>query len=426
MKASKLFKTICAVGLASVFAFSLSACSSAQKKVEDIKIEGLTGGVAATVNGVEIEEDEITTYLQNNRAAQNLLEKDAWGQYLVDNDQTPESVREEIIELYVKQELTRQAAAANDIIVQPSEVDEYVGKMRDYYSTEEEWQEALAAVGTTEEKYREAVELALYDKSIRSDLIKIEKPSDEELLESAKMYSASFDGAKKSSRILFESNDETTAKEVLAKINSGELKFEDAAKEYSTDPDTSKENGDMGWDALNSVSEEYSEALETLEVDQVSGLITSESGIDIIKVTDEFIAPEEIKSISELPEEFANLIIDSLEKTKQSEAYDKWYEDYKKTAEIDIKDMPENVPYNIDLSKYTKTETSQDLPVSDATGSGDTEEPNTDAQETDAETEGEEIADDGETSDAEEAEGTEEEAPEDPEQTSAQPAEVTQ
>ncbi len=46
------------------------------------------------------------------------------------------------------------------------------------------------------------------------------KTTDEVLLQYAQMYATYYNGAKKSSHILFNSDDEATAQEVLDKINS--------------------------------------------------------------------------------------------------------------------------------------------------------------------------------------------------------------
>ena len=70
----------------------------------------IRGGVAATVNGVEIPEDKVTQAIQDIRAQMSLTEEDAWGQWLADNDYTPESVREEIVNSFVDQELVKQGA----------------------------------------------------------------------------------------------------------------------------------------------------------------------------------------------------------------------------------------------------------------------------------------------------------------------------
>ena len=92
-------------------------------------------------------------------------------------------------------------------------------------------------------------------------------------------------------------DDQATAQEVLDKINSGELDFADAAQQYSQDEGSKADGGNVGWDKLTSFVDEYQTALDGLEKDQVSALVTSTYGIHIIKCTDVFTAPDEVTSI---------------------------------------------------------------------------------------------------------------------------------
>ena len=61
MKKTYIMKTVCAVGLTAACAWGLAGCSS------DDNASSGTGGVAGTVNGVEIAEDTITNYIQGVR-----------------------------------------------------------------------------------------------------------------------------------------------------------------------------------------------------------------------------------------------------------------------------------------------------------------------------------------------------------------------
>lgn len=401
MKAPKLFSILCAGALVFGSASMLTACSEPGSE-EQTPVEGLTGGVAATVNGTEIEEDTVTTYIQNLRTYYGLSEEADWGEYLVSIDQTPTVFREDIIDIYVKDKLLEQAAVEREIEVPEEEIDEAVAKIKDQYDSDEAWQEGLNGAGFTDENaYREAIKESLTDTHLREDVVGDQTPSDEEVLEYAEENISNYDGAKKSSHILFAAEDEATAQEVLDKINSGELDFAEAATEYSTDS-SAADGGNVGWDKFSSFVTEYTTALAELEKDQVSGLVTSQYGIHIIKCTDVFNvsdviaeekaegetqegeapAEEEVASeadeastdestgdesaeesteedtsvtltgLNDLPEDFVETFTETVLSTKENEAYDTWYEEYKEAADIVINDMPENVPYNLDIEQY--------------------------------------------------------------------------
>ena len=83
---------------------------------------------------------------------------------------------------------------------------------------------------------------------------------------------------------------------MLDKLNSGELDFVDAVKEYSQDPGSVERDGDVGWNNPSNLAKEYKDGLEPLEKGQLSGLVTTQFGIHIIKCTDVYKAPEEVTS----------------------------------------------------------------------------------------------------------------------------------
>ena len=367
MRVSKILKTACVATLAIGCVCAIAGCSGNNS-------ESSSSGVAATVNGTEISEEKITNYIESIRSQMSLDDEDSWGEWLAEYSYTPESVREQIIDSYVEQELIRQGAAEKGITVDSSTIDEYVNSMKSNYDDDEAWQEALTSAGMTEDEYRQNIELSLLYTDLYATFASDEEPAEEDLLTYAQSYATSYDGAKRSSHILFSSDDEATAQEVLDKINSGELDFAAAAEEYSTDTSSASEGGDVGWDKLTSFVDEYQEALDGLEKDQVSGLVTSSYGIHIIKCTDVFTAPEEVTSTDQIPEEFLEQIKSSIQSSNQSTAYQEWLDEYKENSDIVINDMPEGLSYYVDMSKYetedeestdTSTDTSSDTTSSD-------------------------------------------------------------
>ena len=99
MKKTYIMKTVCAVGLTAACAWGLAGCSS------EGNVSSGTGGVAGTVNGVEIAEDTITNYIQGVREQLGADDEDSWGTWLSQNDYTPASVREEVFNSYAQREL---------------------------------------------------------------------------------------------------------------------------------------------------------------------------------------------------------------------------------------------------------------------------------------------------------------------------------
>lgn len=360
MKKSHIMKAVCAVGLSAACVWSLAACTSSDQASGD------SGAVAATVGGVSIPENTVTKYIESIRSQMGVTDEDSWGNWLAQNGYTPESVREEVINSYVQRELIRTGADERGITVDSAEVDGYVDQMKQNYDTDEKWQEALTQAGMTEDEYRSEIELQLKNRGLIESFASDEDPSEEDMLQYAQMYATTYDGAKRSSHILFDSGDEATAQEVLDKLNAGELDFAEAAKEYSKDGSAS-DGGDVGWDKTSSFVEEYQTALDGLEKDQISGLVTSTYGIHIIKCTDVFTAPEEVTSLDQIPSDWVDSIKSSLKSQKQSEAYQQWLEEYKESSDVVINPMPEGLPYAVDMSKY---QSSDDAATEDGSDEG--------------------------------------------------------
>ena len=365
---AKLAKTIASVGIAAVCAMGLAACSSSNG----------SGGVAATVNGTEIPEDDVTTQIESIRAQvvqsyqsqdETMSADDAWGQYLVAIGETPESLREEVIDSLVEDELVKSGAADKGVTIDETEVDTYVEEMKSNYDSDEKWQDILAQAGFTEESYRDTIRDSLRSQGLQEKFQETTEADEAEVLETAESYAAYYDGAKRSSHILFKVEDVTDeaamaearakAEEVLERINSGEITFEEAAAEYSEDSSAAN-GGDVGWDRTSSFATEYAEALEGLELDQVSEPVESQFGIHIIKCTEVFEVPEKLTSIDQIPEAFRSTIEDVAKSSAVSNAYQAWIDELKEAATIVINPMPANVPYNIDLTPYqTEEETSE-------------------------------------------------------------------
>lgn len=354
MSKFSILKTACAMSLAAACVLGLAGCSD-----NDEGGVALTGGVAATVNGVEIAEDDVTLFVESVRTSYGVTDEESWAHWMLDYGYTPESVREEIINGLVEQEMIRQSAAEMGITADAEEIDGYVETMKSYYETEEEWEAALVSAGMTEDEYRKSLELSILSEGIMETFAD-ETASDEDMLLYAQMFASSYDGAKRSSHILV--SDEETAQEVLDKIMSGELEFADAAAEYSNDSSAAN-GGDVGWDALSSFVTEYQTALDALDEGEVSGLVTSTYGVHIIKCTEIFTAPEEVTSPDQLPAEFVDYLKEMLDSSAQSEAYAIWLDEQIEAADIVINEMPEGLSYYIDLAAHEAAHEAEALGV---------------------------------------------------------------
>ena len=384
MKMAKFLKAFIALGVISACGGVLVACSGGNQAAGG-------GAVAATVNGTEIPEDTVTESIQNIRAQYGLDDDESWGQFLAANSLTPESLREQTINSLVDKELLKSNANTLDITVEDSEINQHVDSMKANFESEEAWKDALEQAGFTEDSYRESIKTSLLQDKLNTHFQNSASISDEDLLTAADTVGMYYDGAKRSSHILFKVDDKSDtaamdaarkkAEDILSQIKDG-ADFAELAKQNSDDTGSAEKGGDVGWDVTSNFVTEYTDALTELDKGEVSGLVESDYGIHIIKVTDVFNKPEKITKIDQLPAEFQDAAKEMAKSLKVDNDYKAWLEEQREAATIVINPIPANAPYNVDMSKYETA--SNDIEVVDA----DEEDSDEEAVEVEVEEEG--------------------------------------
>ncbi|MCY8723630.1 peptidylprolyl isomerase [Bacillus inaquosorum] len=166
---------------------------------------------------------------------------------------------------------------------------------------------------------KETVKMELLTEKAAKDNIKV---TDDEV----KKYWEGLKGKIRASHILVA--DKKTAEEVEKKLKKGE-KFEDLAKEYSTDSSASQ-GGDLGWFAKDGMVAEFSKVAFNLKTGEISDPVKTKYGYHIIKKTKERGKYDDMKKElkSELLEQKLN------DNTAVQEAVQK----VMKKADIEVKD----------------------------------------------------------------------------------------
>ena len=358
MKTNRIFKFAIATALSACCVAGIVGCTTDEEAIPDelTSDTGLTGGVAATVNGVEIEEDKVTRAINNFRLNNSYTEEDKWKEYLENRKYTVESMRYEIIGSLVDQELVKQCAEQLGVSTNDEEIQSYVDKMVEQYSSEEAWLNAVEEAGWEDgvEGYKKALNFSILEKKLQDQFdAEVEASFEDEdtLLAKLQDSSTTYTGAKRTSHILFGEGDQELANEVREKLANGEMTFEEAVAEYSTD-DTTKENGgDVGWDKTNSFVTEYTDAVANLEnVGDISDVTESKYGYQNIVLTDVWTAPDTWGSVDDMPEEFVTEIKTNAIETDGETKYTDWLDSMRPANDVVVNPMPDNVPYKVDMS----------------------------------------------------------------------------
>lgn len=357
-KAGKIVLVV--IGIAAMLlSVSAMACSGVLNQVQSQEDYKLTGGVAATVNGVNIKEDTVTEQIMSLRQSSYESDED-WATYLSQQGLTPESYRENVIDSIARQYLLTQAEKEYDITVSQDDLDEaWDEAVENYGGDEDTFVDMITQFGFTKETYQENTKSSLAQEKLREKVASVEGPTDDQIVSYINENLDTYNDARRSSHILFKVADDATdeesaeveakAQEVLDKLNAGEVEFADAAKEYSEDS-SADDGGDVGWDKLTTFVTEYQDALSALSTGQMSGLVKTTYGYHIILCTDQFNV-ESVSSADEIPEAIRDAISSKIKTEEESAKYSTWLNDYIDKADIKINEMPEDAPYNVDMSK---------------------------------------------------------------------------
>ncbi len=331
--------------------FGKTAAISAASAVLVFSLAGCGGGsVAATVNGEEISEDRVTSYITSLRSAYSLTDDTDWADYLTTIGATAGDLREDAIYIIAEEMLVAEAAEAAGYIVDESEIDAAIEQIKSQYDSDTAWNAALSSQGTSEEQLREDYRNYMYQQIVMDDLLSDSTPSYDQIQEAIDANIEAYDGAKRSSHILFDLEDVDIAETVLAELKDG-ADFAEMAQEYSIDSSSSS-GGDVGWDCEATFVDAYQEALDQLSVGEMTQeLVESDYGYHIILCTEEYsVSEEESPTADNIPSSIYETIYDDLVESLKEAEYETYVETLLADAEIVINEMPSGLSYDVDGS----------------------------------------------------------------------------
>ena len=132
----------------------------------------------------------------------------------------------------------------------------------------------------------------------------------------------------KASHILVKSEQE--AQDIQAQLKKG-ANFEELAKKHSVDSAGAK-GGDLGWFGKGSMIPEFEKVAFSLKEGEVSGIVKTQFGYHIIKLTGK--RPAGIRPFDEVKDQIKAALLPE----KQQEVFKKLKEDLKKSAKLSIKE----------------------------------------------------------------------------------------
>ncbi len=282
--------------------------------------------VAAVVNGDVIYTTELAS--EANALAQ---------QYGVNlSSKTGEKQRAEIsravLDQLIEQRLIMQLARGRGAVATETQIDARLQEIKRNFATEDAFADALKQRGLSVQKLRDRLRT---DVTVRNLFPKVGTAavSDEEVDAYFREHRKEFDRPEQvhARHILLAS--EAEAKLVAAKLQRGE-KFEDLARQFSTDPGSKQQGGDLGFVNRGATVPEFDRVAFALQSGQTSGIVKSQFGYHIIQVL-EHRAAQPTKF-----DEVRDQIRAQLLSKKQEAAFGEWLKQMKAQANIKRFDQP--------------------------------------------------------------------------------------
>jgi FKBP-type peptidyl-prolyl cis-trans isomerase/parvulin-like peptidyl-prolyl isomerase len=385
----KSFRTVVALILSLLLAAGFIGCA---------KTDDSATRVAATVNGAEILESDVTIRIESFRVDSStgeMLDDTAWAQRLQGAGYTPETLREFVIRnQFAIFTLILQKASDAGITPDAAQVDQSIADAKaSVENSGSTWEDYLKSMGfSSENGYRQRMEAESVAQQLVNSQVGDATPTQAEI-EAYVSENAAFYAGKRVSLIYLpfdapaattgEENAEETseapeateegastttadvvrpqADEALAKIREG-ADFSEVAKEYSQLPYVQTDGGDLGWGSEQSLPEDVRAALADLPVNEVSEVLETNLGSDdapqfafmIAKWTDEFVIPEDQETqtveFSTVPADLVELLTESLLEQQKATAQQDYITGLIESDEVVINPMPEGLSYAVDMS----------------------------------------------------------------------------
>ncbi|MEW9122361.1 MAG: peptidylprolyl isomerase [Thermotaleaceae bacterium] len=240
--------------------------------------------IIATVNEKPISSD---LYIKNleifKRNYENIYGDKVWS-LDVGGRTFLQAVQETVLEKLVTEEAIRQYMGEENITVDEALVEEQYQSYMENMKNQPDSQKFLEEKGIDENFIREQIRIELMAKRFREETIKELDLTDEKLEAYYKENIEEYrDIRVKASHILVEKEEE--AKDLLGRIRAGE-DFAELAKEYSQDPGSATQGGDLGYFERGMMVAPFDEMAFSLKEGEISEPVKTDYGYHIIKVVD--------------------------------------------------------------------------------------------------------------------------------------------
>jgi peptidyl-prolyl cis-trans isomerase C len=256
-----------------------------------------------------------------------------------------EAAVQQIMPTLVEFEIASAYAEENGITVSENRVDQEIETIKDQIveqaraqgmnvGREEAFQQALEQAGITEEQLREQLREQLPVQKVQERVVGDVEASQEEVerfYEENKELQFTTPEQRCARHILFNKDEKEKAEEVKGQLQNG-ADFAELAKEFSQDPGSAENGGDLGCLGKRETVPNFEEAIFKTEEGEIVGPVETEFGYHVIEVTD--IRRKSTQPLSEVETQ----IREQLSTDQQAEEFSAWVQ--KQKEQRDVKYLP--------------------------------------------------------------------------------------
>ena len=284
-------KKIIALTLSSLLCISAVGCSS-KKNNSDIVAK-------VNENNITIEDFKVTLAL-NKIDLESKYGSTVWETEVENGVKFKDTFKNRVLKGMIDVEAVCEEAKKDGLTPSEEEIDKAFDELNKNLYANENYKKILEDLKISDTCIKSQVEKTLTIQKYTENFDKNLKISDEEMKKYYEEHKVDYyKDEVKASHILISTVDDNgkelseakkkeakkKAEEVLKKAKSGE-EFSELAKEYSDDPGSAANGGDLGYFTKGQMVQPFEEAAFSLKSGEISGLVESEYGYHIIKVYD--------------------------------------------------------------------------------------------------------------------------------------------
>lgn len=286
------------------------------------------GAIAAVGESGVVTQEQFDAIIEQAKAAYAAQKADFPAEGTADYNM----LKANIVDYLVQAELIKQKATELKLSVTSKEIDERIDQIIKSVGGEKKYNELLKQQGVTEEALRSQLEVQMLQDKVRTEVGKAvsvteaeakayyENPENKSQFEVAPTVTAR--------HVLVKTKAEAEKVKALLKADSSDANWKKVAKEYSTDPGSKNQGGELGAFSKGRMVAEFEDAAFGAKIGEIVGPVKTQFGYHVIEVTDK------TKGSNTSFDEAKSGIMEQLKLQGQSAAWDNWLKEAEAAAEI--------------------------------------------------------------------------------------------